>query len=160
MRDNLSLVTRYGNEPQGHFSMGFIPLFHYESYLTTKKRMHKRLARRSNRKVHHWSKTGTEMLIGPTCLLDAMAQLCRCKASNDELVIGFEEAAKGCRNSRCRLFEALAYERFAKILYKDDPSQAERCNIYHQQAVAIYREWGAIAKAEHLDQKFQNAKSR
>jgi hypothetical protein len=159
MASNLSSITKYGNEVQGHFSTGYIQtwiaIFHYESYLTTGKRMHRRLARRSHQKIHYWSKSGTEMLYGPSCLLDAMTQLCIYRASSDELVIGFEEAAKGCRISRCRLFEALAYERLAKVLRTHEPPDAGRCIIYRNHAVAVYRKWGAIAKADHLENKFR-----
>jgi hypothetical protein len=135
--------------------MGFIQtwmaIFHYESYLTTGKRMHRRLARRSHQKIF----IGPKMLIGPNCLLDAMAQLCLYKSSSDELVIDFEEAAKGCLISRCRIFEALAYERLAKVLRTRDPPDVARCNIYQNLAVTVYREWGANAKAKHLENKFR-----
>jgi hypothetical protein len=158
MPSELSLISKYGKEVQGHFSMGFIQtwlaIFHYEVYLTTGKRMHRRLARRSHQRVDSWSKTGTKMLLGPNCLLNAMAQLCMRSASSEKLVFGFEEAAKACHTSKCRLFEALAYERLAKVLWKQDPPQADCCKTYQKQAVAVYRKWGAIAKAEHLEQKF------
>ena len=161
MRNNLSLITRYGNEAQGHFSMGFIQtwlaIFHYESYLITGKRMHRRLARTSHRKVSFWSKTGTEILSGPNCLLDAMAQLCTYKSSSEEVIFSFEEAAKACLISNCRLLEALAYERLAKVLRTYAPSEVNRCNIYQNQAIEVYRKWGAIAKAEHLENHFRKS---
>jgi hypothetical protein len=158
MRNNLSVITRYRNETKGHFIMGFIQtwvaIFHYESYLNTGRYMHRRLARRSHRMVQYWSKTGTEMLFGPNCLLDAMEQLCMCKSSSEELITCFEEAAKGCIVSNSCLFEALAYERLAKLLRKCDPPESGRCNVYQKQAVTVYRKWGAIAKAEHLEHTF------
>jgi hypothetical protein len=157
MRNNVSLITKYESEAQGHFSMGFVQtwlaIFHYESYLAIGKRLHRRLARRSHRKVHYWSKTGTEILYGPNCLLDAMAHLCVSKSSSNELIVHFEEAAKCCLISNCQLLEALAYERLAKVLRKHDPPESDRCNLYQIQAVAIYRKWGAIAKAEHIENK-------
>ena len=160
MRSNLSLITKYGNEAQGYFSMGFIQtwlaLFQYECYHATGKRMHIRLARTSHRRVHFWSKTGTEMLHGPNCLLDAMAQLCMCKSSSDELIFSFEEAAKACHTGKSRLFEALAYERLAKVLRMYDPPEMDRCSIFQNQAIAVYGKWGANAKAEHLENNFRN----
>jgi hypothetical protein len=57
--------------------------------------------------------------------------------------------------SKSRLFEALAYERLAKVLRIYGTQAADQCNIYQKQAIAEYRKWGAIAKAEHLDHKFR-----
>jgi hypothetical protein len=161
IQNNLSFITICGKEAQGHFSTGFIQIwlavFHYDSYLTTGKRMHRRLARISHRKVHFWSKTGTETLYGPNCLLNAIADLCIRKSSSKEIISSFEEAAKACHIGKIPLFEALAYERLSRVVGKDDPSEMNRYDTYKGQAIAVYRKWGAIAKAEHLEKDTRHA---
>jgi hypothetical protein len=155
MRENLSLITKYGNEAQGHFSMAFVQtwlaLFHYECYLNTGKRIHRRFARASHQRVHMWSKPGTEILHGLNLMLNSMAELCMSKSSSDDLIFSIEKAANGCHSGKCLLFEALAYTRLAKVLHKGDPSESDRYKIYQNKAVAVYRKWGAIALAAHVE---------
>jgi hypothetical protein len=161
MQSNLSSITKYEHEARGHLSMGFVQtwlaIFHYERYHITRKRIHRRFARTSHRKVHLWSKTGTEILYGPNLMLNAMAQLCMLNSSIEELTFSFEEAARGCHTSKCQLIEAIAYQRLAKELYEYDPTEADRYKIYQDQAVAMYWNWGAKALAEHVENLYHKA---
>jgi hypothetical protein len=157
--NNLSYLTRNEKELQGFFTKAFglmwLSLFHYERYLVTGKRVHKRFGRKFHRKVNYWATSGTHTLHGPNRLLDAMAQLCKSKVSKTEnLILCFQSAANDCAAGQCRLLEALAYERLAKVLYALDPRNC--CHrIHSDRAVELYRDWGAIAKADHLERIFK-----
>jgi hypothetical protein len=160
--NNLPYINKHEKEMRGYFAMGFIQswlsTFHYESYLTTGKRVHRRLARASHRRVHMWATTGTTMLLGPNRFLDAMASLC-CPTTemtcDEDLIHIFQDAASICSASRCQLFEALSYERLAKALYARNSKETRHC-LYQNQAVRLYRKWGAKEKANHLQRIFQN----
>jgi hypothetical protein len=75
----LDNLNKYQNELLGHFTMGFVqtwlPIFHYECFLKTGKRMHKRLGRISHQRVRQWATIGTSMLLGPCQFLNAMEKL-------------------------------------------------------------------------------------
>jgi hypothetical protein len=154
---NLCLLKKYENELLGHFTMGFvqtwISTFHYECFLKTGKRRHKRLGRVSYQRVRHWATTGTTMLLGPYRFLDAMVNLCVYKTPVEQWIVIFQEAASSCAMSHCRLFEAFANERLAKALYKHE-SAGFRHAHYQDQAVRFYRNWGATAKANHVERMF------
>jgi hypothetical protein len=157
---NLPFINKHHNEMRGYFSMGFIQTwlstFHYEFYLATGKRLHRRLARNSHRRVHTWATNGTTMLLGPNRFLDAMASLCSpsTKISCEDLTTLFQAAASACAASRCQLFEALSLERLAKALYALNTEETRHC-LYQSQALRLYRKWGAIAKANQLEHAFQ-----
>jgi hypothetical protein len=157
MGKNLWYLNKYEDAMQGYYGAGFmktwLSLFHYESFLRTGRRKHRRLGRKSHRMVQHWSTTGTTMLEGPTRFLDAMARLCVLKSPCDDLIIIFEEAADACAAGRCPLFEALAYERLSTALQLCDPSLVN-LHVYQNQAIEIYQKWGAITKANHVEEKF------
>jgi hypothetical protein len=95
--------------------------------------------------IKKWATTGTEMLVGPTHFLRAMEFLCVEQAPLDRAVTMFEEAASACAAGRCRLLEALSNERLARLF------NSEELNVkrekYLNQAVELYRNWGAVAKA-------------
>jgi hypothetical protein len=155
---NLSYLNKYESELQGYFTMGFIQTwlatFHYECFLATGHRFHKKLARKSHRRVQYWSSTGTKMLHGPHQFLDAMSMLCAWNAAPcEDLVERFQHAASTCASSHCLILEALAYERLAKFLYKHD---LQECHVYQNQAMMLYRKWGAFAKARHVENFFQD----
>jgi hypothetical protein len=120
MRKNLWLITKHESVMRGHFTTGYfqtwLAIFHYESFYLTGKRIHRRFARMFHRRVHIWSTTGTGMLLGPNCFLNAMKNLCVEKSSVEDLEFRFQEAANVCNNSQCCLFESLAYESLAKAL--------------------------------------------
>jgi hypothetical protein len=155
--NNLSYLTKNENELQGFFARAFglmwLSLFHYERYLVTGKRVHKRFGRKFHRKVNYWATTGTHTLHGPNRLLDAMANLSVIKSSPDELILNFQDAANACAAGKCRLLEALAYERLAKVLYIQEPKKCHY-RIHSNRSVTLYRKWGAAAKANHLENKF------
>jgi hypothetical protein len=153
---NLEFITKHGNEFQGYFTMGFgqtwLSLFHYERFLATGKRKHRRLGRKSHRRVKHWADTGTTMLCGPKGFLDAMAMLCVLKAPCDALIVSFQDAASACASSHSPLFEGLVYVRLAKVLQTHD-IHGERHLMYRNRAVKVYRRWGAYTVANYLENK-------
>jgi hypothetical protein len=155
--NKLWLLAKHEGEMRGHFMTGFfqtwLAIFHYESFLLTEKRIHKRLARLSHRRVQNWSTTGTEMLLGPTSLLDAMESLCVAKSSINNVIIAFQHAAIICHANQCRLFEGLAYERLTKAVHFHEP-EGLHYSTYQHQAVQLYRTWGAVEKANHLENLF------
>jgi hypothetical protein len=62
------------------------------------------------------------MLHGPDQLLDAVANVCVVNVSPDDLVQSFQDAASTCATGRCLLFQAIAYERLAKVLHRMKPN--------------------------------------
>jgi hypothetical protein len=157
VKKNLDFITKYGNEFQGYFTMGFgqtwLSIFHYEKFLTTGRRIHKRIGRKCHRRVKYWAKTGTSMLRGPNCLLDGMAMLCVSKASCENLIEHFQNAASACALSHSSMFEGLAFERLAKELQSRDVVDTNRYLLYRNQAVNVYRKWEAYAIANYLETK-------
>jgi hypothetical protein len=155
--NNLWILTKHEGEMRGHFITGFfqtwLAIFHYECFYLTEKRIHKRLARLSHRRVQNWSTTGTEMLLGPTSLLDAMESLCVAKSPINNVIVAFQHAASICNANRCRLFEGLAYERLTKAVHFYEP-EGVQYSIYQHKAVELYRTWGAVEKANHLEKLF------
>ncbi len=152
-RKNLWFIHKHESDLKGYFTMGFIQtwlsIFHYEQFLLLGRRIHRRLGRMSHKRVRNWATTGTDMLHGPNRLLDAMEKLCVLNVPYNEIIISFQDAAQVCAAGRCRLFEALSYERLAKSLQVHDPEG--KSNIFYQRkAMELYRKWGAIAKANHL----------
>jgi hypothetical protein len=155
---NLWLLAKHESEMRGHFMTGFfqtwLAIFHYECFKLTRKRTHKRLARRSHQRVHHWSTTGTDMLLGPNLFLNAMRNICVKKSPLQEnFEISFRDAAVMCNKSHCRLFEALAYERLAKVLHAHEP-EGVRHRLYQHRSAELYKSWGAFEKAYHVERKF------
>jgi hypothetical protein len=156
VRKNLEYITKYGNEFQGYFTMGFgqtwISLFHYERFLLTGKYVHRRHGRKCHRRVKQWADTGTTMLCGPSSLLDAMAMLCLRKVPCEDLIVSFQDAASACEMGHNRLFEGLAYERLAKVLQIHNVDVKRHC-VYRNRAVKLFRRWGAYTIANYLENK-------
>ena len=156
VKRNLEFITKYGNEFQGYFTMGFgqtwISIFHYERFLLTGKCIHRKLGRKCHRRVKHWANTGTSMLCGPNRFLDAMERLCVLKAPCEDLIVSFQDAASACASSHSCLFEGLANERLAKVLEIHDVG-TKRHGVYRNRAVKLYRKWGAYALANYLEAK-------
>jgi hypothetical protein len=151
---NLSFIAKHESEMRGHFITGFfqtwLAIFHYECFNLTGKLKHRRLARISHQRVRRWASTGTEMLLGPNHFLNAMETVCVKKSPMEEIELCFRDAATICNKSRYCLFEALAYERLAKYLYAREPD-GEHHNIFRNRSVKLYRSWGALEKANHLE---------
>jgi hypothetical protein len=156
MSKNLCYINKYESELNGYFTMGFIQtwlsIFHYEQFLLIGKHRHMRLGRMSHRRVRNWVTTGTEMLLGPNRLLDAMENCCTSNVPFSKVVMSFHEAAQECASSRCLLFEALTYERLAKSLQVHDP-EGNTHIFYQRNALELYQKWGATAKANHIRKK-------
>lgn len=90
------------------------------------------------------------MLIGPSKFLEAIEALCVKQAPVDQVVVMFENAASACAAGGCRLFEALSYERLARLFRSQTPNRTKRSK-YLNRAAEVYRSWGAVAKAECLE---------
>jgi hypothetical protein len=151
---HLSIVQQYTKEVEGFFTAGFMLTWcaacHYDMYYADGIRRHKRDGRRAHRRVTKWATTGTTMLIGPNTFLEAMECLCVKHAPVDQVEIMFEEAASACAAGRCRVFEALSNERLARF-YRREGSNTTKGSKYLKRAAELYRSWGAVAKAEWLE---------
>ena len=79
-----------------------------------------------------------------------MEALCVKKASVDQIEIMFEKAAVECAAGRCRIFEALSNERLARLFRREEPDTTKHLK-YLKRAAELYRSWGAVAKAEWLE---------
>ena len=154
IRINLPIVEKYQKEVEGYFTTGFMLTWcaacRYDIYYTDGIRRHKRDGRRAHRRVKKWATTGTTMLVGPSMFLEAMEGLCVKRAPVDQVEIMFEKAASECAAGRCRFFEALSNERLARLFGRKEPNTTKRSQ-YLKRAADLYRSWGAVAKAEWLE---------
>jgi hypothetical protein len=153
VKNSLCYISKNEFEMKGYFSYGFfqtwLATFHYDFFWCTGIRKHRKLARKAHQNVRHWVATGTEMLKGPNSFFDAMESLCS-KRSLAELETAFQHAALVCAASRCRFFEAVAYERLGRLFLASQPNTGDHLSFF-QRAVELYRRWGAHAKANHLE---------
>ena len=156
VRNTLLFFRKHEKVLAGIFDAGFIYTLaaacHYDLYRAHGARRHKREGRRAHRKVEKWAATGTEMLSGPSKFLAAMKSLCAKKAPLDEVDSMFEAAFTACAESKCRYFEALANERLARLYFHEEPEETKG-EKYLKRAIYLYRSWGALAKAEWLENK-------
>ena len=156
VRQTLPILRTHEKDAAGHFTIGhyctWTALCHYDLYRTDGNRKHKREGRRAHSQVRKWATTGTEILDGPHHLLNAMESLCVNKASLDEVEVMFDTAMRACAEGRCVYFEALANERLARLFLDDLPDDA-KARAYLNRAVKIYRNWGAVAKADSLEKR-------
>jgi hypothetical protein len=154
VRKTLPFFRKHEMANAGHFSVGFCYTWtaacHYDLYRAHGARKHKREGQRVHRKVEKWATTGTEMLSGPNKFLAAMESLCVRKAPLDEVDGMFEAACTACAESKCRYFEALANERLARLYFDEEPEETKGVK-YLKRAIDLYRSWGALAKAEWLE---------
>ncbi|KAI2506906.1 histidine kinase [Fragilaria crotonensis] len=153
---HLPIIQKYKKELQGTFTSGFVLAWyaacHYELYCIDGISRYKRDGRRAHRRLAKWAVGGTIMLVGPSTFLDAMEGLCVTKASVDQVEILFEKAASACATGRCRIFEALSNERLAGVFRSREPNPT-KCSKYMKRAAELYRSWGAVAKAEWLENR-------
>jgi hypothetical protein len=149
----LPILRRHEKDAAGHFTIGYIctwvALCHYDLYRAEGQRSHKREGRRAHHQVKKWATTGTEILDGPHHLLNAMESLCVNKAPLDQVEVMFATAMRACAEGRCVYFEALANERLAR-LFHDEVADEAKARTYLNRAVSLYRNWGALAKADRL----------
>lgn len=151
---HLAIVQKYQKEVKGFFTVGFMLAWcaacHYDIYYTDRKRRHKRDGHRAHRQVTKWATSGTTMLVGPSAFLDAMEGLCVNQVPVEQVEIMFEKAASACAAGRCRIFEALSNERLARLFRRNEPNPTKH-SLYLEKAAELYRSWGAVAKAEWLE---------
>jgi hypothetical protein len=156
VRNTLPFFRKHEKAMAGMFVVGFMYTFaaacHYDLYRAHGVRKHKREGRRAHRKVKNWATTGTEMLSGPNKFLAAMESLCVKNAPSNEVDSMFEAAFTACAESKCRYFEALANERLARLYFDEEPEETKGAK-YLKRAIDLYRSWGALAKAEWLENK-------
>ena len=154
VRKTLPFFRKHEKAMAGVFSVGFmytwVAACHYDLYRAHGTRKHRREGRRAHRKVKKWATTGTEMLSGPNKFLAAMESLCVKKAPLVEVDSMFETAFTACAESKCRYFEALANERLARLYFDEEPEETKGVK-YLKRAIDLYRSWGALAKAEWLE---------
>ena len=153
VRRILPILTKHEKDMVGHYFIGFfctwVALCHYDLYRADGQRKHKRQGRRVHNRVKKWATTGTEILDGPHHLLNAMESLCVKNASLEQVEVLFETAMRACAEARCVYFEALANERLAR-LFLDEVVDEAKARKYLCRAETLYRNWGAIAKADWL----------
>jgi len=165
VKKTLPFLRKHETARIGHFCLGFcytwVAACHYDLYRAHGTRKHRREGRRAHRKVKKWATTGTEMLLGPNKFLAAMESLCVKKASLEEVDSMFETAFTACAESNCRYFEAIANERLARLYFDEEPDETKG-EKYLKRAIYLYRSWGALAKAEWLENKerYLNVKVR
>ena len=156
VKKNLPTIGKYRAEMDGYYTIGFLLTWsaasHYEIFHTHGIGAHKRQARRAHRKVDKWATTGTEMLVAPNSFLHAMESLCVKRAPVEQVEVMFEKAASACAAGRCRFFEALSNERLARFFLREEPNTVKR-SLYLTRAAALYRSWGAVAKAAALEKQ-------
>ncbi len=156
VKSHLPIIEAYKKDVEGYFITGFLLTWcaacHYDIYFSDKKIRHKRDGRRSHRRVKKWATTGTTMLVGPSTFLEAMEGLCVKQAPVDQVEIMFEKAASECAAGRCRFFEALSNERLARLSRREEPNTIKHSK-YLKRAAELYRSWGAVAKAECLENR-------
>ena len=156
VRKTLPLLRALEKDAAHHYFIGYIctwsALCHYDLYRAEGHRKHKREGRRAHNQVKKWAATGTEILDCPHHLLNAMESLCVNKAPLDQIEIMFATAMEACAENRCVYFEALANERLAR-LYLDEVADKAAAEKYLSRAVNLYRNWGALAKADWLDSR-------
>lgn len=153
VRTTLPILRKHEKDAAGHFTIGYfctwVALCHYDLYRAEGRRKHKREARRAHHQVKKWATTGTEILDGPHHLLNALESLCVNKAPLDQVEVMFATAMRACADGRCVYFEALANERLAR-LFHDEVADEAKARKYLNRAVSLYRNWGALAKADWL----------
>jgi hypothetical protein len=156
VRQTLPILRKHEKDAAGHFTIGYYctwaALCHYDLYRGGGHRRHKREGRRAHNQVKKWATTGTEILDGPHHLLNAMESLCVNKASLDQVEVMFATAMRACAEGRCVYFEALANERLARLFLDESPDEA-KARKYLNRAVSLYRNWGALAKADCLEKR-------
>ena len=90
------------------------------------------------------------MIVGLHCFLRAMECLSVERAPLEQVEIMFGKAASACAARQCILFEALSNERLARLFL------IEKSSVKWNRACELYRSWGAVAKADWLEQRHGN----
>lgn len=159
----LPLSRQLEKDGEGYFDIGFsyswIAASHYELYLASGKRKHKREGRRCHSKVTKWATSGTVMLSGVSEWLEAVEGLCAKNNSVEEVEALFEGAFAALAANKNTFFEALANERLARLFLTEQRPEVQdvsKGHKYLQRAIRLYSRWGALAKAEWLKERYIN----
>lgn len=160
VREILPLIRKLEKESEGYFNMGYIftwnAICHYELYLASGNRKHRREGRRCHFKVKKWTANGTVMLSGASKLLKAMESLCVKKAPMERVEKVFKEAFMALAANRNRYFEAVANERLARMFLSEDRG-APKGLKYLERSIDLYTRWGATAKAGWLKKRYRQS---
>jgi hypothetical protein len=111
--------------------------------------MHRRQGRSAQKKVEMLARTGTVIYAAPNLLLIAMEKLCEGKSMMNDIEKSFVTAISACAEVGCWFFQAVATERLARC-YLQNSNELEKGMSYLQDAINLYRKWGAFTKVESL----------
>jgi hypothetical protein len=126
---------------------------HYELFLRSRQTLHRRQGRRAQKHVEMLANTGTVIYAAPNLLLIAMKRLCDRNAIMNDVERSFVTAISACAEVGCWFFQAVATERLARF-YLENSNEHEKGMRYLQDAISLYRKWGAFAKVECLTNFF------
>jgi hypothetical protein len=132
------------------FSHFWAALCNYDLFLETGIVKYKKEGQRAHRKVKTWADSGTEILVAPNLVLEAMATILKKGLSLEKIELSFIAAIEACQKANIVIFEALITERLAKHFFINSSNQTKGIK-YHKRAVSVYRKWGALKKASWLD---------
>ncbi len=109
---------------------------------------YRRELRRALRKLRRWARHGPDFVHMAALLAAEHERLCGRSAGARAL---FEQAAQGARQQSFPHHAALACERRARML-AEQRREIEAASAFRD-AIALYREWGAVPKADALAQE-------
>ena len=135
------------------FSDVWTAICSYDLFLETGRIYYRKQGQRAHRKVVKYANGGSPIYIAPGILLSAMASLCNGKKL-DQIESEFQAAIAALSEAKCAIFEAIGNERMAKYLLSSDFCRG-KAEVYSKRAIEIYRNWGAMKKAEWLDKLFK-----
>jgi len=113
-----------------------------------KQRHAARMAKRGSQTLYRWSLHSSENYLGKHLLLEAELAALRHEKST---VVKYKTAIAVLRQGHYLLYLALANERLA--LYLHETGNVNDSKPYFRDALAVYEEWGALAKVNQLTAK-------
>lgn len=135
---------------QGAFASG---MARWELYRLKGKNIHKKKAKLTRRQMSKWVEQGGTNMLPSLLILQAEELVMERGSSQDEILKAFNTAAEAAREKNYLHQEAIAYERAATFLhssFNNDPFRE-----YAAKAMKIYHEWGAAAKVQTMERKFE-----
>jgi hypothetical protein len=150
----LSCMKKYEKKIVAVFPLDFsdvwVAICSYDLFLETGKKYYRKQGQRAHRKVSTYANGGSPIFIAPSMLLSAMASICNGK-NLEQIEMEFQTAITALSDAKCSIFEAIGNERLAKCLLSLGLNQ-HQAGDYQKRATEIYRKWGAMKKAELLDE--------
>jgi hypothetical protein len=132
-----------------YFCYFWVSWCHYDIFLQFRRTLHRRQGRRAQERVDLLASSGTKIYVAPNLLLIAMEKLCSKKVKMNEVENAFEVGISACAKVGCWFFQAVATEKLAKyfLQYSNEHEKGMR---YLQDAINLYKKWGACKKEEGL----------